>query len=122
LEIPEELSDSALYAQGRSFYKTIAAERERYILVFNLELCVTRKQDRQDKTAKAKAEITELDQDAASAAKSRQLEPLRNKVTEIISRLKLTQIFKPTFDEVLIIRDADNLRRSKPTGCSNGSR
>lgn len=73
---------------------------------------MTRKQDRQDRIAKARAEIAELNQDAASATKSRQLEPLRNKVAKMLSRLKLTQILEPALDEVLMTRNAE--KGSKP--------
>ncbi|MGI5927196.1 MAG: hypothetical protein ACOX8A_08480, partial [Thermacetogeniaceae bacterium] len=44
--------------------------------------------------------IAEVNQDAASASKSRHLEPLRNKVTNMLSRLKLTQVFERAFDEI----------------------
>ncbi len=44
--------------------------------------------------------ITEVNHDAAHAAKSRHPERLRNKVTNMLSRLKLTQVFERAFDEI----------------------
>jgi transposase len=106
--IPKELSDFTLYAEGKSFYKTISAGSERYILVFNPELLVTRRQDREARIAKAEAEIAEINKDAMSAKKSRAPEPMLAKAKAILSRLALTRVFEPVIDEALITCNSRN--------------
>lgn len=58
-EISKELARFTLYAEGKSFYKTVTAGRERYILVFSPALFVTRRQDREARIAKAEAVTAE---------------------------------------------------------------
>ena len=106
--IPKELSGFTLYDEGKSFYKTIAAGGERYILVFNPELLVTRRQDREARIAKAEAEIGEINKDAMAAKKSRAPEPMLAKAKAILSRLSLTRVFEPVIDEALITCNPHN--------------
>ena len=101
-EIPKELSGFTLYAEGKSFYKTMTTGRERYILVFNPTLFVTRRQDREARIAKAEAEIAEINRDAMSAKGNRGADPILRKAEKILHRLALAKAVEPVLDEALI--------------------
>jgi len=101
-KIPKELSGFTLYSEGKSLYRTITAGRERYILVFNPALFVTRRQDREARIAKAEAEIAEINQDAISAKRSRGAEPMLRKAEKVLSQLALSDVLEPVLDETLI--------------------
>ena len=101
-EIPKELSGFTLYAEGKSFYKTMTAGRERYILVFNPALYVTRRQDREARVAKAEAEIAEINRDTMSARGNRGADPVLRKAEKILHRLALAKVAEPVLDEALI--------------------
>lgn len=91
-EISKELARFTLYAEGKSFYKTVTAGRERYILVFSPALFVTRRQDREARIAKAEAVTAEINRDAMSAKGNRGAEPILHKAEKILSQPALSDV------------------------------
>lgn len=102
VNIPEEPDGFSIHEKARVFYRTYKRCKIRYIAIFNPELCVTRKENRNQLIEKAKAEIRELNSELSEAAKDRKPGPVETKVKDILSDLELKGVYEPVIDNVTI--------------------
>lgn len=110
-EVPEVLKGFSLHREEGVFYKEYRRGKNRYIVVFNPELYLTRSETREERIETAKRLIKEINEEALQAKKNRKKETFIERVNKELRGLEVEGYLLPIVAETLI-------KHSKPDGTS----